>query len=716
MTLDFQQLLREERARLRQQRSGKDITAVKAAQNVTSQSAFEEEEKLDLVPLESWSPRPHVANLEKYRQGDIPSIYVINDWMSENEEAAILNKVYAIPDSSAKWVKLKKRRLQLWGGVVESPFHPEKLPAWIEQLNASLVEAGLFSSENQPNHALINEYGPGDGIMPHQDGPSYFPFVAILSAGADADMAFRPHRSMIDDVSADGAAADRIQLHFTVKRRSLLLFTDEAYTRFLHSIDNVQGGTRISITLRNAATAQGVVSTPQETKQREATNQPTKHPTMAARISLNIGMFGCGTVGGGVYELLHNPAKIKHLGAMGVQATIAKICVQNVSKQRNLQYFSDKTKMTASYDDILNDSSINCIIELMGGVTDAKDVVFKAIRNGKHVITANKALVANHMTEIVQLLKENPTVRFGYEASVCGGIPIIHTLQNAYGSDEIREIAGIMNGTTNYMLSKMENEGIAYEAVLKEAQDLGYAEANPSADVDGFDVQSKIAILAKLGFGGIIDPPSIPTLGISRISTVDFEYAKMMNSTIKLLGVAKLVKPADEAKGTDPEISVFVSPVVVPRENVIASIGGATNLVNIRSSNLLSSAYVGQGAGRFPTANSVMNDVIQLARGEGPFDPFKQTRSVALQPDFEAHFYVRMKITDGVGIIRAIGQLAEQANVSINAILQSPITDRKNVEFVLTTDLTSQSRVREMCQNISNLSFVQEEPLFIPML
>jgi homoserine dehydrogenase len=251
----------------------------------------------------------------------------------------------------------------------------------------------------------------------------------------------------------------------------------------------------------------------------------------------------------------------------------------------------------------------------------------------------------------------------------------------------------------------MEAQGIAYSDVLKEAQDLGFAEADPSADVDGYDVQSKIAILAKLGFGGVVKPADIPTIGISR----------MMDSTIKLLGVAKLLKEADD-KGNPAEISVFVSPVVVPRKNVIASISGATNLVNVRSSNLMDSAYVGQGAGRFPTANSVVNDIVQLARGEAPVDPFKADKKVVLQTDFQSHFFVRIKISDGVGIIRAIGQLAEEANVSIFSILQSPIVDHHNVEFVVTTDISLLSQVREMCQNIGKLSFVQEEPLFIPIL
>ena len=262
----------------------------------------------------------------------------------------------------------------------------------------------------------------------------------------------------------------------------------------------------------------------------------------------------------------------------------------------------------------------------------------------------------------------------------------------------------------------MEKDGVAYDVVLKEAQDLGYAEANPSADVDGFDVQSKIAILTKLGFGGIVDPSAIPTTGISRISSADFEYVKMMRSTIKLLGVAKQLKPADEAKGIPQEVAVYVSPVVVPQTNVIASIGGATNLVSVYSDNLNIGSYVGQGAGRYPTANSVMNDIIQLARGEMPSDPFKLTKSMTLEPNYQAQFYVRINITDGVGIVKAIGALAEESNVSILSILQAPITDRNNVEFVVTTDLTSLKNVTEMCKKITSLPFVKEEPFYIPIL
>uniref|UniRef100_M4BZY0 Homoserine dehydrogenase n=1 Tax=Hyaloperonospora arabidopsidis (strain Emoy2) TaxID=559515 RepID=M4BZY0_HYAAE len=443
---------------------------------------------------------------------------------------------------------------------------------------------------------------------------------------------------------------------------------------------------------------------------------------MPPRVPLTIGLFGCGTVGGGVFDLLHDPARRQALSRLGVDARVAKICVQDVHKDRHLAHLSpSETSFTSNVRDILDDSRINCVVELMGGVQAAKDVVFQAIQAGKHVITANKALVASCLPEIEQLLCAHPHVRFSYEAAVAGGIPIIHTLQSAYNSDTITEVAGILNGTTNYMLSKMETQGVAYDAVLKEAQALGFAEADPSADVDGYDVQSKIAILTKLAFGGIVQPAAIPTMGIARLSAADFEYAKMMDSTIKLLGVAKVVGETDtdgskKNTGIPTAVTVFVSPVVVHCTNVIASISGATNLVNVRSLNLESTAYVGPGAGRLPTANSVLNDIVQLARGDAPCDPFMHAKPLTLEPDYEARFYVRITITDGLGIIRHVGETAEASGVSIYSILQAPIVDRARVQFVVTTETSPLSKVRAMCQKIAALPFVQEEPLFLPIM
>ncbi|OQR91599.1 homoserine dehydrogenase [Achlya hypogyna] len=423
---------------------------------------------------------------------------------------------------------------------------------------------------------------------------------------------------------------------------------------------------------------------------------------------LRIGLFGCGTVGGGVVDIL--TSRVGYLRSVGVDATVAKVCVRNTKNPALVALLQGHaTTVSSNYDDILEDPSINCVIELMGGVTDAKDVVFKAIAKNKHVITANKALIANFMPDITALLTAHPSVRFGYEASVCGGIPIIHTLQSSYTGDGLTEIAGIMNGTTNYMLSKMEKEGASYDAVLKEAQDLGFAEANPSADVDGFDVQAKIAILAKLGFGVHVPPATIPTTGITRIKTVDFEYAKLMGATIKLLGIAK-------ATSADA-VAVFVSPVIVPTTNVIGTVHGASNIVNIVSANCINGAYVGQGAGRFPTANSVVNDIVRLGQGVVPSPAFGSTREqVKIENDYAGRFYVRVRLNDGLGIVRSIGTHAEEAGISIDSILQLPITDRNNVDTVVTTDVAKVSQVQRMCDALAKLSFVQEPPLFLPIL
>ena len=236
-------------------------------------------------------------------------------------------------------------------------------------------------------------------------------------------------------------------------------------------------------------------------------------------IPLRIGLFGGGIVGGGVVQLVQNAITKGRFGLLGVDINIVKICVRSLDKPRD--YTIPKSAvLTTNYNDILNDSSINVIIELIGGTTDAKDIVFSAIKAGKHIITANKALIAKHLDEIQVLLAENPTASFNFEASVCGGIPIIHTLQTDFLADNIKKIQGIMNGTTNFMLSKMEDEGSDYDIVLKEAQDLGFAEADPTADVEGHDVQAKIALLAKLAFGQAVSFETIPTTGISKLSSV----------------------------------------------------------------------------------------------------------------------------------------------------------------------------------------------------
>lgn len=437
---------------------------------------------------------------------------------------------------------------------------------------------------------------------------------------------------------------------------------------------------------------------------------PAAAPKMqpSSKRHLRIGLFGGGVVGGGTFELIKKCVENGRFAQVGCSMEIVKICVRDLNKPRDFTVDPNTTTFTTNYDDILEDKSINCVIELMGGTTHAKDVVFKAIEKGKHIVTANKALIASFLPELKALLKANPTVEFTYEAAVCGGIPIIHSLHSDFLSDSITKVMGIMNGTTNFMLCKMEDEGADYGAVLKEAQDLGFAEADPAADVEGYDVQAKIAILAKLAFGKDVPVTQVPTKGITEITSVDFAYAKTLKSTIKLLGTANM-----NADGT---LAVFVSPTMVPLSSPLASAKGPGNMVLLNSENNTMSTFAGPGAGRYPTANSVINDLVRLSQDKA-LPPFAvNDETIQINADYLSRFYVRIKCSDGLGIIRKVGEAAETAGVSIHAILQDPILDHDCFDFVVTTEPVEMSKVAAFSAAVSQMTFAKGSPLYMPMI
>lgn len=422
------------------------------------------------------------------------------------------------------------------------------------------------------------------------------------------------------------------------------------------------------------------------------------------KTNLKIGIFGGGVVGGGVYEIISQKMKTNKFKNLGHDIIISKICVRSLEKKRDYELGSE-CKFVTNYDDILLDNEINCVVEVMGGVTDAKDVVFRAIKGGKHVITANKALVAKHLEEIKLLLKENSSVQFCYEAAVCGGIPIIHSLQTDFIGDDISKVMGIMNGTTNYMLTKMEKEGVSYNEVLKEAQDLGYAEADPTADVEGYDVQAKIALLANLAYGQVITTNEIPTTGISNITSTDFEYAKILDSTIKLIGCASF---------ENNKISVYVSPMIISNSSTLASATGAGNMVLIKSKNNNESTFAGPGAGRYPTANSVVNDILRLNLGHAS-NPFPLEESIIIDNNFKASFYVRINVKDSIGIIKSVGEKAEESDISIHAILQNPIVSHENLDFVVTTEKCYLLQIESFVASLEKCDFTLSKPLYMPI-
>lgn len=422
---------------------------------------------------------------------------------------------------------------------------------------------------------------------------------------------------------------------------------------------------------------------------------------------MRVGIFGGGVVGGGVYEVIKKCMKSGKFLKLGAHIEIVKICVKSLDKPRDYALGSE-CQFVTDYSAILDDESIDTIVEVMGGTTHAKDVVMQAIEVGKNVVTANKALVAEYLPEIREALQRRPTVKFSYEAAVCGGIPIIHALQSDFICDSVTRVLGIMNGTTNFMLCKMEHDGADYSTVLKEAQDLGFAEADPTADVQGHDVRAKIAILANLAYGKVVLTDTVPTKGISSVTSVDFEYTKMLKSTVKLIGCAS----------KSPEtgsLSVFVSPMVVPLTSPLASAKGPGNMVVIQSENNSESILAGPGAGRFPTANSVVADMLRQALDSEP-TPFPLDTEQTIDNNYECAFYIRINCKEGLGIIKAVGEAAEKEGVSIHAVLQNPIDDVENMAFVVTTEKCKFSEVSALAASIDKLTFCLEYPMVMPMM
>jgi homoserine dehydrogenase len=414
--------------------------------------------------------------------------------------------------------------------------------------------------------------------------------------------------------------------------------------------------------------------------------------------SFNIGMYGGGTVGGGVYELIMKNSPSNNM-------KITKICVRDLNKPRDFQVDGSITSWTADPDSILEDDSINCIVEVMGGTGLAKRIIETALKKGKAVVTANKALLAEHWNELQKVLKANPKARLAWEAAVCGGIPIIQILQTAYQGDEISSVTGICNGTTNFMLTQMFQHGAAYDQVLKEAQGLGYAEVDPTADVEGHDVRAKIVLLSQLAYGGSIvgGVEQIPCKGISKITEDDFAYARLLKATIKLVGTARRMEGG--------KVSVYVTPAIVEERHALASIDGAGNAVVVESKNLGACAYTGPGAGRYPTANSVVADLYRLSASTTA--AAASDDALTLDPNYAGSFYIRFPVAKKhAGIVGKIGVCAEQHGVGIRSVLKN--TDK---DFCVITEDCQLSQVEGLCADLAKQDFAgNDEALFMPIL
>lgn len=423
--------------------------------------------------------------------------------------------------------------------------------------------------------------------------------------------------------------------------------------------------------------------------------------------TVTLGIFGGGTVGGGIVEILASKASyFQQLTGKSIE--VKKICVRDASKPRDFEV-PEGCSIVTSYDDILTDDSIDLAVEVMGGTTDAKDVIFGALKNGKSVVTANKALIAKDLPEIEALLSSlEDDTQFRYEAAVCGGIPIIRSMQSDFVGDEIKKMSGIINGCTNFMLTAMDRDKKSYDEALSEASALGYAEADPTLDVGGFDARSKLKILMRLAYGIDVDEDEISCRGITELTKIDFEYAKTLGGTIKLLGVAEMSSAG--------HVSAYVSPCYVTDTDPLSSVNGATNAIEVGSDNLLSSIYIGQGAGRYPTANSCINDIVALAKGDKTPLPFNPSSDVSFANNYESVFFLRLNYRDQVGITRQVGEICESHGVSIHSILQNAMANTQESAFAIVTEKVEYAAILKVMADIEALNWCKGKPFYMPVL
>jgi homoserine dehydrogenase len=423
-----------------------------------------------------------------------------------------------------------------------------------------------------------------------------------------------------------------------------------------------------------------------------------------------IGLLGAGNVGAGVLSILAKTAR-EIEGRLGARVRVRRAAVRDPGKARPPEV--DAAILTADPRAVVEDPEIRIVVELMGGIEPARTLLLEALRRGKHVVTANKALLAERGEEIFRAASE-AGVDVHYEAAVCGGIPIIRTLREALASDRILSLLGIVNGTTNYILTRME-EGLTQGEALAEAQRLGYAEADPSADVGGFDAAQKLCILASLAFGTRVRPADVYTEGIAAVDAVDVRYAGEFGFVVKLLAVARRT-----AAGS---LEARVHPVFVAREDLLASVRGAFNAIRVTGEALGPALLYGQGAGPLPTGTAVVADVIELSRallqesaGRVPHMAFQESfianGALALSPmdDLRAAYYLRFTVADEPGVLAALAGALGREGISIAQVVQRVRAGESGagVPVVMITHEARERDIRRALQAVDALPAVRE--------
>ncbi|TVX87267.1 homoserine dehydrogenase [Paenibacillus agilis] len=416
---------------------------------------------------------------------------------------------------------------------------------------------------------------------------------------------------------------------------------------------------------------------------------------------IQVGLLGLGTVGTGVVRIIEGHQE-DLMSQVGSPIQVRKVLVKDMHKQRHLNI--DPALMTEDASEVVYDPEIDVVVEVMGGIEPTKQLILDALAQGKHVVTANKDLMALHGPEILEQARANNCDVF-YEASVAGGIPIIRTLMEGFSSDRIKKIMGIVNGTTNYILTKMSQEGAAYQDVLKEAQTLGYAESDPTSDVEGLDAARKMAILATLGFHTTIGLEDVEVKGISSISKEDIAYAKRLGYEMKLLGIAER---------QDDQISVVVQPTMVKTSHPLASVNGVFNAVYVYGEAVGETMFYGPGAGEMPTATSVVADLVAVVKnlriGVNGKQGHHAYRTKKLKTDDQIHYknFILLDVHDRAGVLARITQVFAEFGVSLESVVQQPNPNNPDAEIIIITHEASQASMRKVLDHFMSLDVIKE--------
>jgi homoserine dehydrogenase len=420
---------------------------------------------------------------------------------------------------------------------------------------------------------------------------------------------------------------------------------------------------------------------------------------------INVGLLGIGTVGGGTFEVLaRNQEEIMRRAGRGI--VISMVADKDVKRARKL--VGKAAKVTDDAFKVVSNPDIDIVIELIGGTRIARDLVMAAIKNGKHVVTANKALLANYGNEIFAAARKHG-VMVAFEAAVAGGIPIIKALREGLTANRIEWIAGIINGTSNFILSEMREKGSSFESVLAEAQRLGYAEADPTFDIEGVDAAHKLTIIAAISFGIPMRFKDAYTEGISKLTAADIRYAEELGYRIKLLGITRR---------TPKGIELRVHPTLIPARRLIANVEGVMNAILVKGDAVGPTLYYGAGAGAYPTASAVIADLVDVTRMHTA-DPENRVPHLAFQPDrmsklpilpmseVETSYYLRMRVHDKPGVLADITRILAKGSISIDAMVQKePSAGESHADIIMLTHLTVERRIDAAIAAIEKLKVV----------